>query len=92
MTAAATVSKTTIADVPNELWEAVGSLPALVTVDIRARKFTLRDLLLLEAGNVVETANSTADQLPTLVNGRQIGMARLEALGPTLGLRITDLV
>jgi flagellar motor switch/type III secretory pathway protein FliN len=91
METAATLSKINAAAVPDELWEAVGPLPALISVDMRARRFTLRDLLLLEPGTVLEAVASATDQVPVSVNGELIGWARFEVLGRTLGLRITDL-
>jgi flagellar motor switch/type III secretory pathway protein FliN len=91
MESAAITSKTAVPAIPDELWEAAGAMPAVLSVGIRARRFTLRDLLLLEVGTVLEAGDAVADQLPVCVNGELIGWAKFEVLGRTLGLRITDL-
>jgi flagellar motor switch/type III secretory pathway protein FliN len=90
METTAMVSKTVLA-VPDERWEAAGSLPTVVSVEMRARRFTLRDLLMLEAGAVLETADRADNHVPILANGELVAWGKFEVIGPTLGLRVTDI-
>ena len=74
-----------------DIWALVGPLPVSIGVAIQVKRFTVRDLLLLEPGTVLETTVSAAGAAPLLANGKRIGRGTLEAVGEFVGLRISEL-
>ena len=74
-----------------DAWALVDSLPVSISVAIQVRRFTVRDLLLLEPGAVLETTDSAAEAAPLLANGKRIGRGMFEAVGDFIGLRISEL-
>jgi len=78
-------------EVSQELWQEAGLLPCLLSVDVPLRDFTVRDLLRLEKGSIVESKNANVADVPVLVNARLIGWAEFEVMGHRLGIRLTEL-
>jgi flagellar motor switch/type III secretory pathway protein FliN len=72
-------------------WELVASLPVSLCVAIRVKQFTVRDLLLLEVGTVVETSDPATNTVPLVANGKRIGKGMFEAVGQHIGLRVSEL-
>jgi flagellar motor switch/type III secretory pathway protein FliN len=66
-------------------------LPCELTLEIPVQHFTVRSLLNLRNGNVIETACQHTSDLPLRVNGHLIGWTELEPMGNHLGVRITEL-
>ncbi len=79
------------AAISEDLWEEVGWLPCLLSVDLPLRKFTVRDLLQLNQGTVLESRNANGSDVPVLVNAQLIGWAEIEVVGQRLAVRITEL-
>jgi flagellar motor switch protein FliN/FliY len=77
--------------IPEDLWEEAGWLPCLLSVDLPLRKFTVRDLLQLEPGAVLESRNANGSDVPVIVNTQLIGWAEFEVVGQRLAVRITEL-
>ena len=77
--------------VSEELWLEAALLPCRLSVDVPLREFTVRDLLRLEAGSVVESKNVNGADVPVIVNARLIGWAEFEVMGQRLALRVTEL-
>jgi flagellar motor switch/type III secretory pathway protein FliN len=77
--------------IPDDVWEEVGWLPCLLSVDLPLRKFTVRDLLQLEKGTVVESRNPSGSDVPVIVNTQLIGWAEFEVVGQRLAVRLTEL-
>jgi flagellar motor switch/type III secretory pathway protein FliN len=77
--------------VSEELWEEAAWLPCVFSVDLQVHKFTVRDLLQLEKGTVLETQNINGADVPVLVNAQRIGWAEFEVVGQRLAVRITEL-
>jgi flagellar motor switch/type III secretory pathway protein FliN len=77
--------------VSEELWKEAALLPCRLSVDIPLREFTVRDLLQLESGSVVESKNVNGADVPVIVNQRLIGWAEFEVMGQRLALRVTEL-
>ena len=78
-------------DVPRELWQEAALLPCVLSVDVPLRNFTVRDLLQLEPGAVVESKNVNGADVPVLINTRLIGWAEFEVMGQRLAIRVTEL-
>jgi flagellar motor switch/type III secretory pathway protein FliN len=75
-----------------ELWEEAGWLPCNLSVEVPLHGFTVRDLLQLSIGSVVETKWKTGEDMPVRANCRQIGWVEFEALGEFLAFRLTELI
>jgi len=77
--------------IPKELWDEAAQLPCRLSVDVPLKEFTVRDLLQLEEGTVVESRNVNGADVPVQVNMRLIGWAEFEVMGQRLAVRITEL-
>ena len=73
---------------PDEL---VPWLPCTLAVDLPIQKFTVRDLLHLDRGTIVETGYHQSSDLPLRVNGQLVGWTEFEVVGDRLAVRLTDL-
>lgn len=80
------------AEYPEELWEQAGLLPCVLSVDVPLTKFTVRDLVRLEPGSIVESRNVNGADVPIYVNTRLIGWAEFEVVGQRLAVRLTELI
>ena len=78
-------------EVTQELWQEAALLPCRLSVDVPLREFTVRDLLRLEPGSVVESKNVNGADVPVIVNTRLIGWAEFEVMGHRLAIRVTEL-
>ena len=74
-----------------ELWDEAGWLPCELSVELPVPEFTVRDLLRLSIGSVVETHWKTAHDVPLHANKRQIGWIEFEAVGENVAVRISEL-
>ncbi len=77
--------------ISEERWEEANWLPCLLSVDLPVQSFTVRELLRLEPGVVLETRNANSADVPVVVNTQRIGWAEFEVVGRRLGIRITEL-
>jgi flagellar motor switch/type III secretory pathway protein FliN len=64
----------------------------LLTVDVPLKEFTVRDLLRLETGSVLESTNVNGADVPVFVNTQLIGWAEFEVVGLRLAIRLTELI
>jgi flagellar motor switch/type III secretory pathway protein FliN len=74
------------------LWEEAGYLECELSVELPVHGFTVRDLLQLAIGSVVEAQWKNGQDMPLRASNRQIGWVEFEAAGETLAVRLTDLV
>jgi flagellar motor switch/type III secretory pathway protein FliN len=66
-------------------------LPCTLALDLPVINFTVRDLLSLTKGSIVETAYHQSSDLPLRVNGQLVGWTEFEVVGERLAARLTDL-
>jgi|ERR1700677_616801 flagellar motor switch/type III secretory pathway protein FliN len=66
-------------------------LPCTLALDIPVIRFSVRDLLSLANGSIVETAYHQSSDLPLRVNGQLVGWTEFEVVGERLAVRLTDL-
>ena len=66
-------------------------LDCTITLVLPIVGFTIRDLLQLRVGTVLETASKATSDVPVRVNGTLIGWTEFEVIGNTLAVRITEL-
>jgi flagellar motor switch/type III secretory pathway protein FliN len=76
--------------IPEEVWEEADMLPCLLSVDLPLQSFTVRELLRLEPGVILETKSANGADVPIIVNTQRIGWAEFEVVGQRLGIRITE--
>lgn len=77
--------------IPEDVWEDVAKLPCMLTIDLRLRSFTVRDLLRLEPGTIVASENANGAHVPVTVNSRLLGWAEFEVVDDRLAVRMTEL-
>jgi flagellar motor switch/type III secretory pathway protein FliN len=79
---------------PQSLMEPTERFPWLkctITLDLPVVGFTIRGLLELRTGAIVETSCKATSDVPVRVNGTLIGWTEFEVIGNTLAVRITEL-
>ena len=91
MTTAPLVPKQIAIGPPEEIWEEAGWLPCTVSVDLPLRRFTVRTLLQLEPGAILESNLADGADLPVSVNSQLIGWGEFEIVGQALAVRLTEL-
>jgi flagellar motor switch/type III secretory pathway protein FliN len=74
-----------------DLCDSLPWLPCTLALDIPVVNFTVRDLLGLARGCIVETAYHQSSDLPLRVNGQLVGWTEFEVVGERLAVRLTDL-
>jgi flagellar motor switch/type III secretory pathway protein FliN len=73
-------------------WEEAGWLPCEISVELPVLELSVRGLLELSVGSLIETEWKSGEDAPLRVNGRQIGWVEFEQMGESLGVRLTVLL
>jgi flagellar motor switch/type III secretory pathway protein FliN len=92
MTATAATLESPAAEIPPALWEEAGWLPCSISVELTVHDFSVRSLLELSIGSLVETQWKCGEDTPLRVNGWQVGWVEFEQMGESLGVRLTELL
>jgi flagellar motor switch/type III secretory pathway protein FliN len=66
-------------------------LKCKVTLELPVAGFTVRDLLEMRTGTLIETSCKATSDVPVRVNGTLIGWTEFEVIGNTIAVRITEL-
>ena len=66
-------------------------LTCTVTTEISVPRFTVKDLLNLRKGTVVQTRSRVADQVPIHLNKVSLGRGQFEVVADRIAIRITEL-
>lgn len=66
-------------------------LPCTLALDIPVVHFTVRNLLELAKGSIVETHYHQSSDLPLRANSQLVGWTEFEVVGDRLAVRLTDL-
>jgi flagellar motor switch/type III secretory pathway protein FliN len=77
--------------ISEELWEEAAFLPCVLSIDLQVINFTIRDLLRMEPGTILESGVANGADVPVLVNAHLVGWAEFEIVGRSLGVRMTEL-
>ena len=72
-------------------WSQLWWLPCQLSLEVAIARFTVRDLLQLQTGAIVQSCCRRDAEIPVRVNGQPIGWAELEPIGDHIGARITEL-
>lgn len=73
-------------------WPAVEWLPIQMDVALPVVRFCVRDLLALEAGQVIATAWASGEDLPLAVEDVQLAWVEMEVVDQAMAIRITRLL
>jgi flagellar motor switch/type III secretory pathway protein FliN len=76
--------------IPEEMWDEANWLSCILSMDLPVHSFTVRELLRLEPGVILETINANSADVPIVVNSQRIGWGEFEVMGQRLGIRITE--
>ena len=76
--------------ITEDVWTEAALLPCVISVDLRVNCFTVRDLLRLDAGAILETSNADGADVPVMVNAQLIGWAEFEIVGQRIAVRMTE--
>ncbi len=72
-------------------WPVLARVPLLLTVRVPVSRFTVRDLLALEAGQVLATSWAPTDDVPMCLRAVQVGWCEFEVVEARLAARLTRL-
>lgn len=86
-------AKTEVAEVDSqrELWNAFKQLPCCITLELPVPRFTVRQVLEMKPGVVIDTQWSQATDLPLRINGELLAWSEFEVVDDRYGVRITEL-
>lgn len=73
-------------------WQEAVWLPCELAVDLEVSRFTVRDLLELEEGSIIDTQWEVTRDLPVRVNGQLMAWAEFEVVSTALAVRLTGFV
>jgi flagellar motor switch/type III secretory pathway protein FliN len=76
--------------VTDEVWSDAAWLTCLISVDLSLVRFTVRDLLRLDVGAILETKNAEGADVPVMVNAQLIGWGEFELVGRHVAVRMTE--
>jgi flagellar motor switch protein FliN/FliY len=92
VSAPAAITKEVPSLISDSSWEEAGIFPCILSVDLSLKHFTVRDLLQLNVGTIVESENPNGADIPVVVNGQLIAWAEFEVVGQKIAVRLTELV
>ncbi len=72
-------------------WENFLDLPLFVEAELGRKMITLKDLLELNIGSIVELKQSAGESLNIFVNGSFLGNGEVTVIENAFGLRITEI-
>jgi flagellar motor switch protein FliN/FliY len=76
----------------NALWAETLCLPVRFSIDLQIPRFTVRDLLKLEVGSIVDSYWELGRDIPLQTNGQLIGWGEFEVVENQLAVRLTEFV
>ena len=85
----------TLVDAPpgaEAAWNHVKTLMCRLSVEIPIRHFTVRQLLDLVPGAVLDTHYEEGSHVPVIVNGQPIAWGEFDVVDEKLAIRLTELV
>jgi flagellar motor switch protein FliN/FliY len=67
-------------------------VPLAVSVELGRVRMTVRELLALGAGSVIELAKAAGEPLDVLINGRPVARGEAVMVNEKFGVRLTEIV
>jgi flagellar motor switch protein FliN/FliY len=87
-----TVTDATAEQVTARNFDLLLDIPLEVTVELGRTRLTLRELLGLAGGSVVELGKLAGEALDVLVNGKLVARGECVMVNEKFGVRLTDIV
>jgi flagellar motor switch protein FliN/FliY len=75
---------------PQEEIAPLGEIPVEIEIELDRRILTMREVLDLREGSVLETARSAGENIDLYIGGVLSGSGEIVVIENTLGVRITD--
>jgi flagellar motor switch/type III secretory pathway protein FliN len=72
-------------------WARVEAVPCLLSIEIGVPGFTVGDLVVLEAGRLIDTRWTVGADVPLLVNGELVAWSEFEIVNNHVAVRLTEL-
>lgn len=69
-----------------------GNIPVEVTVQMGKSKISLKEVMELSKGSVIELSKVAGEPLDLLVNGQLIGRGEVVAIDDNYGIRVTEVI
>lgn len=73
-------------------WTLVKALPCRLSVEVPIPQFTVRKLLELAPGVILDTYYEEGSHVPVVVNGQMIAWGEFDVVDEILAIRLTELV
>lgn len=77
---------------PNQGFELILDIPVHLTVELGRTKISIRNLLQLAHGSVVELDGLAGEPMDVLVNGTLIAQGEVVVVNEKFGIRLTDII
>lgn len=77
---------------PNQGFELILDIPVNLTVELGRTKISIRNLLQLAHGSVVELDGLAGEPMDVLVNGTLIAQGEVVVVNDKFGIRLTDII
>jgi flagellar motor switch protein FliN/FliY len=87
-----TTGETTTSEQTARNFDLLLDIPLDVTVELGRTRLTLRELVALTSGSVVELAKLAGEPLDVLVNGKLVARGECVMVSEKFGVRLTDIV
>jgi flagellar motor switch protein FliN/FliY len=72
-------------------WLAISRMPVVLTARVPFTSFKVRDLLQLEAGQLIRSEWSTAEDIPVTIGRVQLAWSEFEVVEESMAMRLTRL-
>ncbi len=72
--------------------EGISDITVTLSVELGRTKMTIRELLALEHGSVIELAEHAGSPLKIFANNKLIGYGEVVTVNDKFGIRITDVI
>lgn len=72
--------------------EMLRDIPVQLSVELGRKRITIRELLQLNQGSVVELENLAGEPMDIFINGYLIAQGEVVVVGDSYGVRLTDIV
>ena len=75
---------------PEEQIAAVADVPMQLAVELERRVLTVREILGLEVGRILELTRSAGENVDIYAGGELLGYGEIVVIETTMGVRVTD--
>jgi flagellar motor switch/type III secretory pathway protein FliN len=91
MPALVTTDREVTPEAAEDVWSEAAWLPCTLSVDLSLCRFSVRDLLQLEVGAILETNHVNGSDVRVVVNTQLVAWAEFDVVAQRVAVRITEL-